>query len=184
MAVSRKFLTDGEDVVLSMRTHIKALAVPALILVLVCAATGFLIAVIPSGSAHKWLVIVVLVIAVIILLWWVIAPFLRWMSTTYTVTTRRIVEQKGVFSRSGRVIPLQRVNDVAYEKGIFDRMLGCGTLSIRDASETGGMVLHDVPQVESVHHTISDLLFSLHDGSDDDGTRLQHGHGDGDPSGR
>ena len=37
-----------------------------------------------------------------------------------------------------------------FEIGIIDRMLGCGTLVISDASSTAGSQLHDIPQVEQV----------------------------------
>jgi hypothetical protein len=61
---------------------------------------------------------------------------------------------------------------VAYEKGLLDRILGCGTLIISDATENAGVVLPDVPNVERVHLQISDLLFDNDDGADDDGSRV------------
>jgi hypothetical protein len=48
---------------------------------------------------------------------------------------------------------------VAYEHGLVDRILGCGTLVISDASEQGRVRLPDIPHVEQVHLQISDLLF-------------------------
>ena len=36
-----------------------------------------------------------------------------------------------------------RINDVSYEHGLIDRMLGCGTLQIQSASEGGHVVLGD-----------------------------------------
>ena len=54
---------------------------------------------------------------------------------------------------------------------MLDRLLGCGTLVISDASEEGRSVLLDVPHVEKLQLVITDLLFGKHDGSDDDGTR-------------
>ena len=99
-------------------------------------------------------------------------PFLRWMTTTYTVTNRRLITRRGIITRSGRDIPLFRINDVAYEKGLLDRLLGCGTLVISDATEKAGVELTDIPNVEQVHLQISDLLFARDDGSDDDGSRV------------
>lgn len=177
MAVSRKLLTDGEDVVLSVRTHVKVVFFPALVLVVTCAAAGFLYAMAPGGEPGKWLKIVILVAAVLVILVWVVAPFVRWLTSTYTVTTRRVIFQTGVLTRSGRVIPLNRINDVAFQKNLNDRIFGCGTLVIHDASEQPGLELPDVPNVESVHRTITDLVFGLHDGSDDDGTPERRGPG-------
>ena len=175
MAVSRKLMTEGEQVVLSVRTHGKALLLPAIVLILTCAAGGFLYAVAPSGDAGRFLRIGVLVVAALVIAMWSVLPFVRWMTSTYTVTNRRLIAETGILTRSGRVIPLQRINDVSFEKNLTDRMLGCGTLVVHDASEQGGLTLPDVPRVEEVHRTITDLVFSGQDGSDDDGTAFPGG---------
>jgi len=65
-------------------------------------------------------------------------------------------------TRSGRIIPLARINDVAYEKGLVDRMLGCGTLIIHDASQQAGLRLRDIPHIEDLHRRISRLVLSSH----------------------
>jgi hypothetical protein len=57
---------------------------------------------------------------------------------------------------------------------VLDRLLGCGTLIISDASEEGRSVLPDVPNVEKLQLVITDLLFG--DGPDGDGG---DGTGDG-----
>jgi len=175
MAVSRKLMTEGEQVVLSVRTHGKALTLPAGVLILTSAAAGFLYAVAPRGDAGRYLRIAVLVVAALVILLWAMLPFIRWMTSTYTVTNRRLIAQTGILTRTGRVIPLQRINDVSFEKNLTDRVLGCGTLVVHDASEQGGLTLPDVPRVGEVHRTITNLVFSGEDGSDDDGTTFAGG---------
>ena len=170
MGISAKLLSPGEHVIASTRTHWKALALPVIVLLVTCAAAGFLIAVLPSGSSHDILLIVVLVVAALIIVWFTVRPFLVWLTASYTVTDRRLINRSGVFVRKGRDIPLHRINDVSYERGVLDRILGCGTLVISDASEQGRSVLPDVPHVERLQLLITDLLFGKHDGSDDDGT--------------
>ena len=64
------------------------------------------------------------------------------------------------FNRRGHDIPVPRISDVAYEHGLVDRILGCGTLVISDASEQGRVRLPDIPHVEQVQLKISDLLFA------------------------
>jgi uncharacterized membrane protein YdbT with pleckstrin-like domain len=170
MGISPKLLSPGEHVIASTRTHWKALVLPVLVLIITCAAAGFLIAVLPDGSAHTVLLVIVLVVAAAIIVWFTIRPFLVWLTASYTVTNRRLINRSGVFVRKGRDIPLHRINDVSYERGVLDRILGCGTLVISDASEQGRSVLPDVPKVEKLQLVITDLLFGKHDGSDDDGT--------------
>ena len=86
-------------------------------------------------------------------------PFLNWLAATYTVTDRRLITRNGVLTRRGHDIPLNRISDVSYEHGVVDRILGCGTLVISDASTHGRVPLHDVPRVEDLHKRLSDLLF-------------------------
>jgi len=51
---------------------------------------------------------------------------------------------------------------VAYEKDLIDRLLGCGTLVISDASTHGQVALPDIPHVEDVQRKLNDLLHDLH----------------------
>jgi uncharacterized membrane protein YdbT with pleckstrin-like domain len=112
-------------------------------------------------------------VALLIVLRWTVWPFLRWMTSTYTVTNRRLTTHTGVITRSGHDIQLTRISDVSYEKQLLDRILGCGTLVISDASELG-IRLPDVPRVEERQKVIADLLFrgggQQRDERDNDGT--------------
>lgn len=166
MGISPKLLGEGEHVIASTRTHWKALVVPVLVLLVTCGVAGFLVAILPSGSAHTVLLWVVIAAAALIVIWFCLRPFLVWLSASYTVTNRRLINRSGVITRRGRDIPLQRINDVKYERGLLDRMLGCGTLVISDASEEGSSVLPDVPHVEKLQLVITNLLFGGDDGHD------------------
>ena len=175
MAISRRLLNDDEHVVVSTRTHVKALLGPALWLILVAAVAGFVASWAggQAGRAKPLVEGVVWLVALGVVFWLVVMPFLRWMTTTYTVTNRRLITRTGILSRRGHDIPLSRINDVAYEHGLIDRMFGCGTLVISDASDRGSVVLHDIPQVEQVHLKVSDLLYG--DRTDEEARRLDDG---------
>lgn len=162
MALPRKLMIDGEQTVATTRTHLKVLFIPFLILLVVAGVGGFLInrAGDSGGGVPRWIVIAAMVV---LLLWGSVLPFLKWLTWTYTLTNKRIVEQKGLLTRTGRVIPLSRVNDVAFEKNLNDRILGCGTLIIHDASEQAGLELTDIPHIEAFHRTVSNLVFGQHD---------------------
>lgn len=171
MALSRKLMTEGEREVMTVRTHVKVLFLPVLALLVVCGLAGFLLAVSRDSGQAGPLRIVILVVAAVLIVWWTLVPFLRWLALTYTITNRRLVEQTGLLTRTGRIIPWNRVNDVAFEKNLNDRMLGCGTLIIHDASEQTGLRLKDVPHVEDVHRTLTDLVFDIHSTNRDDHRR-------------
>lgn len=158
MVVSRKLLNEGEHVILSTRTHVKALLLPAVVLIIVAGLAGYLSSLPNDEHAGAWR-IVIWVIAGLMIIWFTVAPFLRWLLTTYTFTSRRLITRTGVFTRRGHDIPLNRISDISYEKSLVDRMFGCGTLVVSDASELGRVELRDIPQVERAQLTVSDQLF-------------------------
>ena len=160
MTMSRKLLIENEQIITSMRTHIKVLFIPFLILLVTSAAAGFLVAATgdAAGGAVGW---IVLAIAAAVIVAGSLVPFIRWLTWTFTITDKRLVEQRGILTRTGRVIPLSRINDVAFEKNLNDRILGCGTLVVHDASEQAGLRLRDIPKIEAVHRTLSTLVFDI-----------------------
>lgn len=154
MAISRSLLNEGENIVFSTRTHYKALLLPGFLLLLVLVVAAWLTSIASGG--WTW---VIWGIAVVLLAVFSLWPFLNWLAATYTVTDRRLITRNGVLTRRGHDIPLNRISDVSYEHGVIDRILGCGTLIISDASTHGRVPLHDVPRVETLHKQLSDLLF-------------------------
>lgn len=168
VAISSKLLNEGESVVASTRTHWKALILPVLNLVVVAAVAVFLTT-LGGGAVLGW---VIWVVAALLIIWFTVRPFLRWITSTYTVTSRRLITRHGIFTRTGHDIPLNRISDVSYERSVIDRMVGCGTLIISDASTSGRVSLPDVPHVETLQLKISDLLFGHAAGEPraDDGT--------------
>lgn len=162
MGSLEKILLPGEDEIETVRTHVKSLLVPFVLGLITMIGAGFAIGVI-GDSGNGSLRLVAVGIATVILIVVTVVPFLRWLTWTYTLTNKRLIEQKGVLTRSGRIIPLARINDVAFEKSVLDRILGCGTLVIHDASQQAGLRLHDIPHIETFHRNISRLVIESHE---------------------
>ena len=153
--IPKKLLGDGEEVVMAMRPHWKEMFWPVLILLVLSPLATYVAAVVPDGSAQRWLRLAVVVVAGIVVLRWVVWPFLVWLTTSYVVTDRRLITRVGVIARLGRDMPLSRVNDVTFEhSGLLERLLGCGTLVVESAGERGQLVLRDVPRVEEVQRDV------------------------------
>jgi membrane protein YdbS with pleckstrin-like domain len=177
MGLPAKLLADDEEVVRHMHTHWKALALPALVLVVSTGLAAYAAAALPDNAAQRWLRILILLLWLAIFVLFVAAPFVRWYSTTYTLTNRRIIVRGGIVSRYGRDMPLSRMNDVHFESGPIDRMIGCGTIIVESAGERGQMVLKDVPDFEQVQLE----LYELHEEDDE---RRRRDIGEGEPGGR
>lgn len=174
MSYPARLLNDGETVVVSTRTHVKELFGPLLVLVAVLAAAVVLTGLVAretSGTAEQVLVGIVWVPAALVVLGWCVRPSVRWATTTYTFTDRRFIKRSGFLAKEGRTIPLNRISGVDFEIGVVDRLLGCGTLVVSDASEQGRVELHDIPRVEEVQLLVSEQLHRLsrggHDRTDD-----------------
>lgn len=160
MAVNPKLLNEGEHVVVSTRTHPKALLLPVLVLVVLLAA-GVLVQQVGSGAAGSVLHIVAWVLVAVGILWWSVRPGLAWLTTTYTFTNRRFMKRSGFIAKEGRTIPLNRISGVDFEIGVVDRLFGCGTLVVADASEHGQVLLDDIPHVEEVQKLVAAELDRL-----------------------
>jgi len=150
-------LNEGEEPVLQLHPHWKTLIQPLVLAVVVVAAALVLVVVIPPGSAAAAERLVVAAIAILALMLWLMVPVLRWRTTTYELTTRRLRMRDGILVRHGRDIPLARINDVSFERGPLDRLLGSGRLVVESAGEHGQIVLRDIPRVERTQA----LLFRL-----------------------
>jgi len=151
-------LTEDEHLVLRLHPHWKTLIGPLLVAVLVVAAALIAEVLIPSNSAAAVERLVVAAVAILAVMLWLIVPVLRWRTTTYELTTRRMRVRSGIVTRHGRDIPLARINDVSFEKGLLDRLLGSGRLVVESAGEHGQILLDDIPRVEFTQATLFRLV--------------------------
>ena len=157
MSLSKKLLSQDEVVVRHMHTHIKTL-LPAIniesILVIAAAVGSFFV----PENARYWALATIWIAVLVLSIPLIVIPWIKWSSTTYTVTTKRVITRTGVFTRTGHDLPLSRISDIQIEKNFDDRIFGCGTLALQTSADDP-LLLRDVPKVETVQVEISNLLF-------------------------
>ena len=151
-------MTEGEQLVLRLHPHGKTLVRPALMLVLILAAASLAIIFLPATATGLLIRAVIGVAALIAASIWFGVPLLRWRTTTYEVTTRRLRLREGIVSRTGRDFPLNRISDVSFSQGLLDRMLGCGKLIVESPGEHGQLVLTEIPDVQHVQGILFQLV--------------------------
>jgi uncharacterized membrane protein YdbT with pleckstrin-like domain len=156
-------LTKDEHVELHLHPHWKALFWPAVLAIVLIAATVAAWIFLPKAGWSNIALLVIGAIALVLIIWFSVWPWLRWRTTHYVFTNERVIMRHGVFSREGRDIPLNRVNDVSFQHSFFERMLGCGTLTIESAGERGQVVLTDIPRVEKIQSTLYELVEADHE---------------------
>lgn len=154
-----RMLGADEHEVLHTRTHAKAMVLPALGLIAAGALTGAGAAIVP-GAYRPAGQLVAAALGLALAWWWAVVPFVRWRSTTYSLTNRRLIMRTGVLNRTSVDLPVWRITDVTTERSLADRMWGCGTLIATTAGEGGTVVLDDVPDVEEVQQAVAELLFA------------------------
>ncbi len=154
MAYPKKLLSEDETVVVETHPHWKTLVVPIFVLLVVAGVAGFLIATVDSNLAKE----IIGGVAAVLVLVLTLVPFLRWRTTLFVITSKRVVVRTGILSRTGRDIPLNRINDVTFTHNLLERLLGCGTLMVESAGERGQVELREVPKVETTQRTLYELV--------------------------
>jgi uncharacterized membrane protein YdbT with pleckstrin-like domain len=148
MTFPTRLLIQGEELVLDLRPHPVALAFPAFLTVVGFVAATWLTTVTDINAWLWWGAYLVL------LLLYVLPKFLNWWTSVFAVTSDRVIHRFGWISKSSMEIPLEAINDVRFEQGVVDRMVGAGSLLISSASTTGTNRFDDIRHPEEVQKTI------------------------------
>ncbi|MDR3107669.1 MAG: PH domain-containing protein, partial [Bifidobacteriaceae bacterium] len=136
MGFNKSELAAGEYVIFHARAHWKVLVAP--VLVFIVALVGWLLVwnrVIPDAAKWDWARWAISIVCALAALIWTLAPFVRWACRTDTLTNYRLISREGVFKRTGRDIPMDRVHAVSYQQGLLERFLGAGTLHVQTAAQ-------------------------------------------------
>jgi uncharacterized membrane protein YdbT with pleckstrin-like domain len=138
-------LLPGENLILKAHQHwivlVKSLVIPVLLLVI---AVVFDFAVTSGQIANSRPIVTLAAIAIAVL--WLIVVWIRWQATTYTLTDQRIKIEAGVFGRSSKVIPIDRIQDCTTKQTLIGRMIGYGRVEVDAAGAQGAEVLDHLPQ--------------------------------------
>lgn len=150
MAYPDELLVPGEEIVMHKHPHWKTLILPVLVLLVVVAVVSYLAAVIGAQSWSPWARLVLGVIGLGLVVRLTLVPVIRWRTTHFVVTNRRVLVREGLITRRGMDIPMRRITGVEFRQGILERLLGVGTLVIESPSEDA-LEFRDIPGVESAH---------------------------------
>jgi membrane protein YdbS with pleckstrin-like domain len=150
MAFPRRLLIEGEELILDLRPHWIALFWP------VVATIAILVGMIWAYQATDvdWLDIAVGLIGLVLLVIYPVRKFVWWFTSNFAVTSDRVIHREGFIAKRSMEIPLEAINDVRFEQGIIDRMVGAGSLIISSASEFGRNEFEDIRHPEEVQKTI------------------------------
>ncbi len=153
MAFPKKYLNDDEEIILDLRPHWFFLFGPAVALIAALALAIWVSQAVDSDFA----LFPALALAVVALVFF-LTRYVQWLTTDFVLTTDRLIYRKGVLSRQGREIPLERLNDVSYQQSLFQRLLGAGDLLVESGGERGqsqfGSFAHPQDTQNEIHRAI------------------------------
>ena len=135
MAYPPDLLGPNEKIVLDLRPHWWFL-VPRIGLLLLVVAVGTMVWVNIEQSAIEGL----MGVGVLVALGFFGIRYARWATTSFVVTTDRVLFRQGLLTKTGIEIPLERINTVVFNQRFFERLIGAGDLEIQSAGETPSMI--------------------------------------------
>lgn len=174
-------VSNPEEVLWSGRTHLKILFRPLMVQLLLVGLHVLVAVYIPRETSWAWWdswgQLTLQSILALLSLIYVIVPLLRWRNATFELTDRRVTKEWGILYRHSLEIPLDRITSVSVERGILDRIFGCGTLNFQDASasfqptrgsrsrsradeDLPGVRFYDVPRVLEVKDLIDSTRYN------------------------
>lgn len=157
---------DRDRVLYTGRTHIKILVPPCVIAVVLGALHVLLYRYYPNHIGweplDKWGELALHAILAILDVKYVLAPILRWHSAIFEVTDRLIKMRWGVLYKNSREIHLDRITQINEERGVLDRIVGCGTIVVYDAANASAIRFHDVSHFRRVRGLIDDARHLAH----------------------
>jgi uncharacterized membrane protein YdbT with pleckstrin-like domain len=150
MAFPTRLLIEGEELILDLRPHWIALIMPAIVTI----ATIAVMLVLYDAFDESILDNVVGIAGGLFLLLFPVRKLVAWLTSHFVVTSDRIIHRRGWIAKYSMEVPLEAINDVRFEQGIVDRVIGAGTLVVQSASEAGRQVFDHIRNPEDVQKTI------------------------------
>lgn len=146
-------LNGPEQIVARIRRHGRILAAPVTVLLVLAPAAGFFIGYFDS----LWQNLLAAAGALLVLIFGVLVPIVNWLTTRITITTNRVIQRWGVWTRHRAEVPFTRIRTVRSHRSIGQRMFGCGDIEL-EISEGDPMVLVSVPGMNAVSDVLQQLV--------------------------
>ena len=124
-------LSPGEQVIFQGHPSWRAILGFYLKGILVAAIVGVLFKLFGSSSATVFLIVLVIIALTVLI------GFVKRVTTTYTITNRRLNIKRGIISREIQETRLERVQDVNYSQSVYQRIMQIGDVDFNTAASGG-----------------------------------------------
>ena len=154
MPYPKKNLNTDETIALDMHPHWWYFAQPAAALLGSIVIGIVVLTQTDSGSTARKAAGIAAVALLVITALWLIGRYLKWLTTNFVITSQRLIFRQGIVAKRGIEIPLERVNNVNFNQGVFERMLGAGDLLIESGGEDGQQRFTDIRHPDKVQNLV------------------------------
>lgn len=152
-----KYLLPHEHQVITVRKH------PAVLIVPIALALGVILISIVVGSTillHTHDAVLVLLVICLIFLAYLGFKAWEWSEDYFVVTSDRMLEASGVFTRKIAMMPLVKVTDMSFQRSTLGRLLGFGSFILESAGQDQALrTIDHVPYPEQLYLEICALIF-------------------------
>jgi membrane protein YdbS with pleckstrin-like domain len=152
-----KYLLPHEHQVITVRKH------PAVLIVPIALTLGAILISIVLGSTillHTHDAVLVLLVICLIFLAYLAFKTWEWSEDYFVVTSDRMLEASGVFTRKIAMMPLVKVTDMSFQRSSLGRLLGYGSFILESAGQDQALrTIDHVPYPEQLYLEICALIF-------------------------
>lgn len=154
MPYPSRLLNDYETVAVDLHPHWWYFAQPVAALI-GSMFLGVLAKIYADDAGTLRVAVVYFVIALIVAsMAWVVVRYLKWTTTSFVITSDRLIFRTGVVSKMGVEIPLERINTIHFSQKVFERLTGSGDLIIESGGEDGQQRFTDIRRPDQMQKAI------------------------------
>lgn len=147
MGYPERLLSDDEVIEAQFRPHWSGILREGLLVLVGVALTVVLLL---FTTLEYWVYLALWVLVGVL----IVRGLIRWLTTLHVVTNERLIYRAGFIAKHGTEIPLEVIQNVAFNQTIFERIFGTGDLMIESAGTHGQTRYKDIPRPEGVQSLI------------------------------
>ena len=146
MGYPERLLSDGEVIERQFRPHWSGILREGIIILIGLAAA----VAVAIFDLSPWFYLGIAAVIVIL----IANGIVRWLTTLHVITNERLIYRSGFIAKQGTEIPLEVIQNVAFNQTLFERIFGTGDLMIESAGTHGQTRYKDIPDPEMVQSFI------------------------------
>lgn len=124
--------------------------VPRALLAVLVLAGAVAAQVVGVSAVAAWLLVGLLAAT----LGWLLLGYLRWVTTSFVLTTDRLVHRSGILGRNSREIPLDKLSDISYRQSLLERVVAIGDLVLESAGRDSAEIFEGLPRPARIQREI------------------------------